>query len=86
MEDVCILYGHLVNFMDIWSILWTFGLFSSVLVRCTEKNLATLREIFFFLFIFGSLSFLRVPFFLRWQLLTTSQHSNLFLAIKISSN
>jgi hypothetical protein len=26
MEDVGIFYGHLVSFMDIWSILWTFGL------------------------------------------------------------
>jgi hypothetical protein len=39
----------LVSFMDIWSILWTFGIFcgnlvhfSPVLVNCTKKNLATL--------------------------------------------
>jgi hypothetical protein len=32
MEDVGIFYGHLVYFMDIWSILWTFGLFYGHLV------------------------------------------------------
>jgi hypothetical protein len=28
--------------MDIWYILWSFGLFFPVLVFCTKKNLATL--------------------------------------------
>jgi hypothetical protein len=31
--------------MDIWFILWRFGIFFPVLVYCTEKNLATLRSI-----------------------------------------
>jgi hypothetical protein len=38
--------GHFVylrpNFMSIWYILWSFGLFFPVLVSCTEKNKATL--------------------------------------------
>jgi hypothetical protein len=49
MEDVGIFYGHLVNFMAIWSILWPFGTFCShfgiffpALVCSTKKNLATL--------------------------------------------
>jgi hypothetical protein len=44
MEDVGIFYryyGHFTYFVDIWSILRP----SPVLVFCTEKNLATLREI-----------------------------------------
>jgi hypothetical protein len=28
--------------MSIWHILWSFGIFLPVLVRCTDKNLATL--------------------------------------------
>jgi hypothetical protein len=51
MEDVGILYGHLVYFTAIWYILCTFGLFYShlvyffpVLVCCTKKNLATLTS------------------------------------------
>jgi hypothetical protein len=28
--------------MDIWYILWTFGIFFPFLVCCTKKNLATL--------------------------------------------
>jgi hypothetical protein len=55
MEDVGILYGHLVYFVTIWYILWPFGIFCgqfeyfmairiifSVLVYCTKKNLATM--------------------------------------------
>jgi hypothetical protein len=30
--------------MAIWYNLWSFGIFSPILVRCTEKNLATLAE------------------------------------------
>jgi hypothetical protein len=49
MESVDIL-GHLVYFMAIRKIfrlfgtyiLWPFGIFSTVLVYCSEKNLATL--------------------------------------------
>jgi hypothetical protein len=33
MEDVGILYVYLVNFPAIWHILWTFGIFSPVLVH-----------------------------------------------------
>jgi hypothetical protein len=32
MEDIGIFYGHLVCFVDIWSILWAFGLFYGHLV------------------------------------------------------
>jgi hypothetical protein len=32
MEDVGIFYGHLVHFMVIWYILWTFGIFCGNLV------------------------------------------------------
>jgi hypothetical protein len=46
---VYILYRHLVCFMDIWYVLWTFDMFCGnlvylfpVLVCCTQKNLATL--------------------------------------------
>jgi hypothetical protein len=35
-------YGHLVYFVVTWYILWSFGIYFSVLVCCTEKNLATL--------------------------------------------
>jgi hypothetical protein len=47
---VHILRGHLVGSMDIWYILW-----SSVLVCCTKKNLATLAwdRCYDFLNIFG---------------------------------
>jgi hypothetical protein len=30
--------------MDIWHILWAFGIIIPVLVCCTKKNLATLIE------------------------------------------
>jgi hypothetical protein len=51
MEDVGILYVHLVYFtaignithIAIWYILWSFGIFFPVLVCCTKKNLATLH-------------------------------------------
>jgi hypothetical protein len=51
MEDVGIVYEHLVNFTANWYTLWTFGIFCStyfgiffpVLVCCTMKNLATLK-------------------------------------------
>jgi hypothetical protein len=36
--------GHLVNFMGIWYILWSFSIFFTVLVCCTKKNLATLFD------------------------------------------
>jgi hypothetical protein len=49
MEEVyftaiwCILYGHLAYFMDIWYILWSFGIcIFPVLVFCTKENLALL--------------------------------------------
>jgi hypothetical protein len=32
MEDIGIVYGHLVYFVAIWSILWPFGLFCDHLV------------------------------------------------------
>jgi hypothetical protein len=35
-------YGQMVNFMAIWYVLWSFVLFFTVLVCCTEKHLATL--------------------------------------------
>jgi hypothetical protein len=35
-------YGHLVYLLAIWYVLWLSGMFSTVLVRCTNKNLATL--------------------------------------------
>jgi uncharacterized membrane protein YiaA len=35
-------YVQLVYFMDIWFILWYVGIFFTILVCCTEKNLATL--------------------------------------------
>jgi hypothetical protein len=44
MEQVCIFYGHLVYLMAIWCICWLIGIFFSVLVSITEKNLATLVE------------------------------------------
>jgi hypothetical protein len=34
-------YGHLVHFMVIWYILWSFGIIFPVLLCCTTKNLAT---------------------------------------------
>jgi hypothetical protein len=37
-----IFYGNLVSFIVIWYILWSFGILFSVVVCCTEKNLATL--------------------------------------------
>jgi hypothetical protein len=37
--------GHLVYFVAIWYILWSFGVFFPVLVYCTKKNLATLQLI-----------------------------------------
>jgi hypothetical protein len=38
-----IFYGHLVCFMAIWYILWYFAIgISPVLVRCSNKHLATL--------------------------------------------
>jgi hypothetical protein len=43
-EDVGIFHCHLVYFIAIWSILLPFGMFFSVWVCCTKKNLATLRE------------------------------------------
>jgi hypothetical protein len=49
MEDVGLLYGHLVHFTVFCYILWTFGIVRGnlvyifpVLVFCTKKNLATL--------------------------------------------
>jgi hypothetical protein len=35
-------YGYWKDFMTIWYILWSFGIFLPVLVICTKKNLATL--------------------------------------------
>jgi hypothetical protein len=37
-----ILFGHLLYFMPIWCILWSFVLFLTVLVHRIDKNLATL--------------------------------------------
>jgi hypothetical protein len=42
MDVVGIFYGNLVYFMAIWYILWSFGIFSPVLVCCTKEHLATL--------------------------------------------
>jgi hypothetical protein len=36
--------GRLVYFVAIWNILWLLGIFYLVLVSCTKKNLATLRQ------------------------------------------
>jgi hypothetical protein len=36
------IYGHLVHFMAIWYILWSFGKSSPVLVYCVKKYLAIL--------------------------------------------
>jgi hypothetical protein len=52
MEDVGMSYGHLVYFttiwyilpIDIWYVLWYFGIFSPVLVCCIKINLATLIQ------------------------------------------
>jgi hypothetical protein len=41
MEDVGMVYVSLVYFTATWYILWPFGIFS-VLVCCSQKNLATL--------------------------------------------
>jgi hypothetical protein len=39
----CLFSGHLVHFVAIWYILWSFGIhISSIMVFCTKKNLATL--------------------------------------------
>jgi hypothetical protein len=35
-------WNQLVYFMAIWYYMWSFGLFSPVLVCCTKKNLASL--------------------------------------------
>jgi hypothetical protein len=49
-EDVGTFYGRLVYFKASWYILWPFGFYGvflyifPVLVRCTEKNLATLVQ------------------------------------------
>jgi hypothetical protein len=50
-EDVSIFYdhwlnfyGHLVYFIHIWYILWTFGIYTPVLVCYTMKNLATMHR------------------------------------------
>jgi hypothetical protein len=61
MEAVGIFYGHLVYFVAVWNIFWSFSIFSPVLVCCTKKNLATLPSIriFFSTFdqsIFGKLN------------------------------
>jgi hypothetical protein len=58
MEDVGILYVHLVYFTAIWFIfvafwyiLWLFGIFFPVLVCCTKKNLATPNDtVYYFRF------------------------------------
>jgi hypothetical protein len=44
MQDVGILYVHLVHFTAIWYILWSFGhmVIWYILVYRTMKNLATL--------------------------------------------
>jgi hypothetical protein len=48
LRPLQIFYGHLVYFVVIWYILWSFGIFFPVLVSCTKKNLATLLLIGFF--------------------------------------
>jgi hypothetical protein len=40
-----IFFCHLMNFMGIWYILRSFGVFFPVLVRCTKKNLATMDNV-----------------------------------------
>jgi hypothetical protein len=44
LQPVGIFYDHLVYFMIIWYILWSYGIFFLILVCCSKKNLATLRE------------------------------------------
>jgi hypothetical protein len=38
----CLFQGHLVYFVVIWYILWSFGIFFPFWICCTKKNLATL--------------------------------------------
>jgi hypothetical protein len=48
IENVGIIYGHLVYFTAIWYILWPFGnllVIFPALVYCVKKNLATLFQI-----------------------------------------
>jgi hypothetical protein len=42
MDDVGIFHGHLVHFVAIWYILWSFGILFPILVSCIKTNLATL--------------------------------------------
>jgi hypothetical protein len=42
MENLGILYDHLVYFTAIGNILWPFGIFLPFWVFCTKKNLAAL--------------------------------------------
>jgi hypothetical protein len=51
MEDVGIIYGHLVHFTVFCYISWAFGIvcgnlvyFSPIFLFCTKKNLATLAQ------------------------------------------
>jgi hypothetical protein len=39
-----IFYSHLLHFVAICYLLWSFGIVSPVLVCCTDKNLATLQH------------------------------------------
>jgi hypothetical protein len=40
--DIWSIYGHLIYFIDICYILWSFGIFLLILVSCTKQNLANL--------------------------------------------
>jgi hypothetical protein len=44
MENVDTVYVHWEYITPILYILWSFGIFSPVLVCCTKKNLATLSD------------------------------------------
>jgi hypothetical protein len=40
----CLFFGHWLYFVAIWESLWSFAIYSPVLVYCIEKNLATLDD------------------------------------------
>jgi hypothetical protein len=44
MENVGIFFDNWAYFTAIGNILWSFGIFFTVLVFCTKKNLATLLQ------------------------------------------
>jgi hypothetical protein len=63
-------YGHLVYFIAIWYILWSFGIFDPFLVYCANKNLATLVHIakHFFVCSLKNKTFYRVSVWKKFHL------------------